>query len=241
MALEDVRRSWETLARSDPLWAILTDPARKGGRWDLDEFLASGRVEIERVMARAAELGRPARRERALDFGCGVGRLTQALCAHFERCDGVDIASGMVEQARRLNAFGDRCAYHQNTVPDLRLFPDGTFDFAYSNIVLQHVPPAAARAYLAELVRVLRPGGLLVFQIPARMRLPRALWRPLERSVARVIARIRAEPIMEMYGLRRRPVERVIRAAGGMMLAFEPDDSAGHAWISYRYWVSRGC
>jgi hypothetical protein len=54
------RRDWEELAEHDPLWAVLSDPARKGGRWDVGEFLETGEREAEETLAAAAELGRPA-------------------------------------------------------------------------------------------------------------------------------------------------------------------------------------
>ena len=53
------RREWEELAELDPLWAVLSEPDRKGGRWDLDAFLATGEVEVERD-ARARRRARPA-------------------------------------------------------------------------------------------------------------------------------------------------------------------------------------
>jgi predicted TPR repeat methyltransferase len=52
------------------------------------------------------------KRDTALDFECGVGRVTQALCARFARCDGVDIAGSMIRLARQYNRFGDRCQYY---------------------------------------------------------------------------------------------------------------------------------
>ena len=76
MNLTDLQRHWDAFGRHDPMWAILTDPARKGGRWTADEFFATGVTEIGAVMAAARALGLPARRRRALDFGCGLGRLT---------------------------------------------------------------------------------------------------------------------------------------------------------------------
>lgn len=239
MTLENVKRSWDALAGTDPLWAVLTDPAKKGGVWRLEDFFDSGRVEIDLVMARAQQLGRPARHARALDFGCGVGRLTQALCCHFERCDGVDIAQPMIDKARHHNAFGERCSFHVNHRPDLALFGDAEFDLVYSNIVLQHVPPREARAYVREFVRVLRPGGLLVFQVPDRMRFPRGLARPLTRVAARIYARWRRMPLMEMNGIRRRTVQWLIERAGGVVLTVEDDASAGRAWIGHRWWVGR--
>lgn len=39
MNLELLRENWEVFGDQDPLWAILTDPSRRGGRWDLEEFL----------------------------------------------------------------------------------------------------------------------------------------------------------------------------------------------------------
>ncbi|MGH9222896.1 MAG: class I SAM-dependent methyltransferase [Acidimicrobiales bacterium] len=165
--LDDVRRTWSRLAEVDPLWAVLSDPGKEGGRWKTDEFFARGEEEIAGVIAQLDGLGVPVTFGTCLDFGCGVGRLTQALSRRFAEAHGVDIAEPMIEQARRYNRAGDRCHYHVNTDPDLRRFTDATFDFVYSNIVLQHMPPAASTVYMRELVRVLRPGGVAVFQVPS--------------------------------------------------------------------------
>ena len=161
---------WESWARADPLWAILSDPARRGRRWDIDEFFATGKPDVDRALAQAGEHGLPGRRGRALDFGCGVGRLTQALGAEFERADGVDISDTMIDLARQYNKLGDRCQYHVNLASDLTLFEDRTMDFVFSTIVLQHVPPQHAATYISEFVRLLTPGGAAVFDMTAAMR-----------------------------------------------------------------------
>ena len=166
MDLDELRRHWDRFGADDPLWAILTAPDKRHGRWEIGEFFATGTSEINRVLSTSAEvIGRPLRTGRALDFGCGVGRLTQALAAHFDLVDGVDIAASMIEQARRLDHHPGQCTYHVNEQPDLTLFADDTFDFAYTAHVLQHMDPALAAGYVRELVRVLRPGGVLVFQV----------------------------------------------------------------------------
>ncbi len=160
---------WESWAQADPLWAILSDPARRGRRWDVDEFFATGKPDIDQALAQAGEHGLPAKRSRALDFGCGVGRLTQALAAEFEHVDGVDISQTMVDLARDYNKVGERCDYHVNLASDLALFPDRTMDFVFSTIVLQHVPPEHAATYICEFVRLLAPGGAAVFDMTAAL------------------------------------------------------------------------
>jgi SAM-dependent methyltransferase len=172
MEFEELARSWDSFGESDPLWAILTLPGTRGGRWDPEAFFRTGEVEIDDLFAYVENLGWPLERRRALDFGCGVGRLTQALCARFERVDGVDVASSMIEGAERFNRHGDRCRYHLNVSEDLALFSSGTFDLVYSTYVLQHMDPAFARGYVREFVRVLADGGLALFQIPTARREP---------------------------------------------------------------------
>lgn len=167
--LEELERHWNAWGEEDPFWAILSVPELRGNRWDVERFFATGVTEVDAVVRRLDVLGPQVRRRRALDFGCGVGRVTQALADRFEECDGVDIATSMVALARRLNRHGPRCRYHLNTQPHLGLFDDATFDFVYSNIVLQHMQPALSTNYLREFVRVLVPGGVAAFQLPSEL------------------------------------------------------------------------
>jgi ubiquinone/menaquinone biosynthesis C-methylase UbiE len=79
----------------------------------------------------------------------------------------------MVEQARQKNRHGEKVAFHLNVASDLALFPSGSFDFALTLIALQHTPGRFQRKYLAEFMRVLKPGGVLYFNVME----PRTLWR----------------------------------------------------------------
>lgn len=168
MKFPALQRHWERLGRRDPYWAVLTDPTKQRGGWNLAEFFRSGVAEIDDVLERAARLGIAVSRRRALDFGCGVGRLTHAMATHFERCDGVDISESMLKMARQHNPGSGRCTFHLNASSDLALFDDGSFDFVYSTLVLQHMEPRYSTSYMREFVRVLAPGGLLVFQVPSQ-------------------------------------------------------------------------
>ena len=159
------QRVWEKWAQADPLWAILSEPSSKGRNWDLAEFFDSGEHNIQLVMDDLARRGLKPATGRCLDFGCGVGRLTQALAGRFDRSDGVDISATMVDLARQYNKHGESCQYHVNVEPDLALFESNGFDFIYSTIVLQHNPPANAERYIQEFCRLLAPAGIAVFDM----------------------------------------------------------------------------
>jgi SAM-dependent methyltransferase len=167
MELRELRKHWNTFGVQDPLWAVLTRDNARHQRWDVVEFFATGATEIATLMGRLDVLGLPRARRRALDFGCGVGRLTQALCRHFEESVGVDIAPSMIRLAKTYNHHGRRCHYRVNRAADLRRFGDNHFDLVYSNLVLQHMRPDFARAYVREFLRVVAPDGIVVFGLPS--------------------------------------------------------------------------
>jgi len=164
MNLDKLKNDWESLAERDALGAILTDPSKVDGTWDVAEFMATGDAEIEIAMNYLASIGRsPNFSGAALDFGCGVGRLTQSLGRRFASCVGIDISPQMIKMANSLNQ-DTHCRYL--VCPDTRLpFADKSFSFIYSNIVLQHVPRPFSEQYLREFARVLLPGGVLVFGV----------------------------------------------------------------------------
>jgi len=165
--LQDSQLYWDQHAASDPLWTVLAYPDKRGGRWPLQEFMKTGEREIALLFHRFTELQLPWPRGPALDFGCGVGRLTQALARRMEQVAGADISSVMVDLARRLNQYPDRARYICTSATGLETLHARSFQCIYSNIVLQHVPPDAAIGYLREFFRLLGPGGLLVFQLPS--------------------------------------------------------------------------
>src|SRR5204863_2500144 len=120
----------------------------RGGRWELERFLATGEADVEAALAPSDRSGRPAGRGRVLDFGCGVGRLARPFAARFDEYVGVDVAEGMVARARELHADLANCTFA--AAADLAQLPDASFDLVYSNLVLQHLPDrAAVERYLA--------------------------------------------------------------------------------------------
>ena len=240
MALKHVRKTYEDLGRKDPLWAVLSFREARGNRCDPEAFFARGRDEIAAALAYLGELGLEPARERALDFGCGAGRLSQALCEEFREVVGVDISASMIETAEKYNRHGDRCRYLVNTADDLRLLGEGEFDFVYSNITLQHVPPEASTRYIREFFRVLRPGGVALFQVPSGPRHePGSLgarWYALRHGpLRRLWKRLRGKPPVEIHYVNREWVEELVREAGGRLLDLRQEGSVRRSRVSYFY------
>jgi SAM-dependent methyltransferase len=211
----------------------------------VEQFFATGVLEVEQLIAEIESLCLRPRYERALDFGCGVGRITQALATRYDLVDGVDIADSMVATAREL-AGTARCVYHVNPRLDLSLFEDGVFDLVYSNITLQHMEPAYAKIYVREFLRVARPGGLVVFQLPSRRR--RFPIRLKARSFAsrisnglplqRVLLRTESLPRTEMHPVESAEVLSWFADLPVSVLEVRPDSGGGEWFESYRYYLS---
>jgi ubiquinone/menaquinone biosynthesis C-methylase UbiE len=237
--LHCLRQTWNALAESDPFWAVLSWPEKRGQRWHVDEFFGTGEKEIDGVMAYAGSLGLRPPWTKALDFGCGVGRTAQALGKHFQNVWGVDISPTMIDLAKNLNQHGTRCQYIVNESSNLDVFSDDSFRFIYSNIALQHIRPEYSRLYIQEFVRVLEPGGFAVFQLPASRR--RTSVFGLARRPAGLARRLvnrwrhRELPRMEMHCIEVEEVVSLLEGSGARILDVVRDGASGPRWTSFRY------
>jgi SAM-dependent methyltransferase len=225
------------------MWAALTDPEKAGRRWVSEEFLQHGRDEVDEYFARLDRLGLEVRPSRALDFGCGPGRLTCALLTRFREVDAVDISPAMIARARGLVPADAPVTFHQNETAALDMFPSGHFSFVLSVLVLQHVPPRYSKRYLAEIVRVLEPGGVAVVQVPSHPALSatRLARHDVSPAVRNGLRRLRAcgRPVMDAYSVRREDVVAIIEGSGGRVREAVEDHSAGWDWVSYTYVVQK--
>ncbi len=240
-----LKQVWETLGDEDPLWAVVSRPDKRGGRWNLPEFLATGESDVSRFRELIArQSGAPDRFQHVLDFGCGVGRLSLAWSGHADRVTGLDISEPMIIQARRIAEGRPGLEYILNPRPDLSVFERGTFDLCFSHICLQHMPWEFARGYLREFARVCRPGGWIAFQLPSapaagsglaglRQRLVDSLPFGLDRWYRR--RRHGSSTVFEVYYTPRETVLETLRSAGAESLAQVPDDSAGHGTSGFLY------
>lgn len=248
MSLKTTQLKWDTLALADPLWAVLTWDDKKQNSWDSDEFFATGEREVEELLGEVKRLGIPVRSAIALDFGCGVGRLTRALSRCFDVVYGVDISKEMLHvasQAKPVNV-----EYFLNDSDHLRAFKNDFFDVIISMITLQHIETKYIKRYITEFLRILKPGGVAIFQLPSHpveieqnivKRIKYFIKRLLPYAlVARHEARISKNNLfLDMHGIRPSHVERIIRRHGGVLLQRIRDHNAGSAWVSFRYIITK--
>jgi tRNA/tmRNA/rRNA uracil-C5-methylase (TrmA/RlmC/RlmD family) len=83
------RTFWDAHAERDPLWAVLSEAGKEERKWDVRRFFQTGVNEVALIFYQLDSHGVDVKNGCALDFGCGVGRLTQALAPRFERVVGV--------------------------------------------------------------------------------------------------------------------------------------------------------
>ena len=247
MDLKELQMHWNEFGRTDPLYAILTYEGKENNRWDGEEFFASGDKEVDELMSYIASLGLKVQPGKALDFGCGVGRLTQALTKHFAEVSGVDIAPSMIELANKYNRHGSRCHYYLNGSSDLRLFSNDTFDFVYSHITLQHMAPRYSQEYIREFLRILSPAGLLAFQLPAAplQSHKRDFRRPIKSlvpgSLLNHYRKLRYGgllPVMQMHGVDREVVAKLLEDNQGVVLDIKQEPME-KGWVSNSYVVRK--
>lgn len=133
-----------------------------------------------------------------LEIGCGIGRGIPILLQQAETYHGIDKNSRLIEQLRYQYP---QAKFYVGHVPPLAAFSDNSFDYVVCFQVIEHVQDD--QALLAELARILRPGGTLLLSTPNRLRsLTRNPWhvreytaRELEQLLARHFSSVRLQGI----------------------------------------------
>ena len=243
MSLEQLQRDWDSLGRKDPFWAILSCRKKKGNKWQEKEFFSTGISEIKGVMEHLDSVGVVVSRRKALDFGCGAGRLTQALASYFAEVDGVDIAPSMIELANRYNRYNNKCRYHLNNKASLDLFPDDSFDLIYSDFTLQHIEPEFSKLYITEFVRVLAPSGLLIFEIPSHLVNPNSIKQRVKRAIGQNLLgyyrKLKYGSVMHMYSIERQDVVAVLVRSTASIIEVSEYVDDNNQWNICRYFATK--
>lgn len=157
-----MREEWNARAREDAGYYVAF------GRRDSDEaeFFSTA---TEVINGLEWELRRAPLETRggwkALEIGCGPGRLMRPMSRHFLEIHGVDVSDEMIALAREKLRDIPTAFPHAGNGSSLELFETETFDFVYSYAVFQHIPSReVVLEYLKETKRVLKTGGLARLQ-----------------------------------------------------------------------------
>ena len=142
-----------------------------------------------RVFTRLAALSGARPGDRTLDLGCGTGYLTRRMAravAPTGSALGTDPSTQVIEHARKLAGPQDGCTFERGIAEGIE-FPDGSFDVVVSSLMVHHLPAPVRPRAVAEMRRVLRPGGRLLL----------ADFRPPSSRLARHLVGAATGPAME--------------------------------------------
>ncbi|MBA3521645.1 MAG: class I SAM-dependent methyltransferase [Gemmatimonadales bacterium] len=200
--------TWEYYGKHNPYYGVLSHGEFRFGVLDESarrKFFESGVEVVDGFIALAEKAFGPLRYGVALDYGCGVGRLTRRLAERFREVIGVDISSEMLEEARRNLADQDNVSF-QLAGSEYA----GSLDLVISKIVFLHIAPEEGYRILERLASRLAPGGVGILDLPVRYtggRIRRAL------SAARSLLP-RREPVMPLHIYDLRKLKAVLARSG---------------------------
>lgn len=158
-----MRSDWDVRARANAERAIYSRDAEG----DVAGFAESGRANYDQLVRPFLPVllnGRDPRECRAVEIGCGAGRMTEWFARDFGEVDAFDVSPEMITRARA--RLGDGIRWHVGSGATLDPSPDACADLVFSYIVFQHIPSReVVESYVREAARVLRPGGWFKFQV----------------------------------------------------------------------------
>jgi SAM-dependent methyltransferase len=162
-------QAWRDLGSLEPYWAVLTQAKFRKGVLDeaaRQEFFQSGESYIDWVFSTIRrQVDSRFHPKRALDFGCGVGRLALAMSARCDSVLGVDISEAMLREAK--SVCDSRGVSNVTFIEDVAsLSPSADkYDFINSSIVLQHIPCVSGIEIIQRLLSLLAEDGIAALHL----------------------------------------------------------------------------
>ena len=233
----DEPHDWEIIARRDPWFGVLSNPAFRAGAITPEhrrDFYASGEDDIARLLQWFdQDVGARPSAGRALDIGCGVGRLTYAMAKIVPAVAGYDVAESMLALAREEAPANAEFS---------ATLPPGPFAWINSYIVFQHIPPPEGLRLIEDALARAAADCFLSLHI--------TFWRdhaqpknnPIataRRELARAASRkgdSDAAQLIRMHDYPMSDVMRLITAASFERIVMRHTNHAGHhgAWLISR-------
>lgn len=157
-----MRRDWDDRAQKNALFYI--EDSRTD--WDAEAFFQSGEEDYAQFVVPVTEqVGFDPSGKTVIELGCGAGRMTRSFASRFNKVIGIDISEKMLNRGQQLLPETTNIEWLQGNGLDLGNVPKESADFAFSYLVMQHMPTKqVVSKYVSEILRVLRPGGVFLFQ-----------------------------------------------------------------------------
>ena len=164
---ELMKSDWNARANYDAKFSIrAVESQTEKDFWD------SGLIDSEFIIGRNTNRydmimqSRDPKNLKALEIGCGIGRILIPMTGIFGEVIGVDVSDEMVKLGKEKISNIKNCKILENSGSDLSFLEDNYFDFCYSFIVFQHIPEKSIVAgYITEVSRILKPNGVFRFQV----------------------------------------------------------------------------
>lgn len=241
------RLRWDRLADSDPYFGVLVEPRFRGRHLSgetFDAFFATGDAHVTEVLRSIHRLTADPRWDptgpgpigRALDIGCGVGRITLPLARYSTEVVGVDISPRMLDEAAS-NARAAELpqATFVRSDPELSQVT-GAFHLIHSYITFQHIPPTSGLRLMESALRRLLPGGVAMIHVTTYTGSPfRRAVGALRRHLPGLNAIVHwfrgwplGAPFIPMYPYNRPDVSAVFDRVGVRVLAEVQTNHGGH-------------
>jgi len=231
--LQETSRTWSQFGEEAPHWSVLTSERYSPDNIDenIAQFYLSGVHDLQVALNALRRAGLKAEGfERALDFGCGVGRLSMPLSSIATQVTSVDVSPGHLKLARARAAETGVSNVDFVQLRDLRALDDFSgYDFILSLIVLQHNPPPVMAYAFRRLLRALRSGGVAVIQMPTFI--------SEYFSVEHYLANPTGD--MEMHALPQSAIFEIISQEGCRAVEVTEDASIGAMGLSHRFTIEK--
>jgi len=246
MFLNSTDRDWERFGKEDPYFGVITD-ARFHVHNLTDElkveFFASGQRYVETLFQTIqGQIDAGFDPQRAVDFGCGVGRLVIPLAERIPEVIGVDVSDAMLAEAAR------NCQLRMIENVTLVKSDDelsrlhGNYDFIHSLIVFQHIPERRGKEIFDRLLAHLVPGGVCVVHFTYAKQRHRhwvtlcKRYVPLARNIANLVkGRSYFSPNMQMNSYDLNGLVVIIQRLGVQRFHSEFTDHGGELGVVFYF------
>eukprot|EP01083_Nonionella_stella_P034005 93071_1 len=233
---EDVQHSWNDYGKHDPYWGVLTNDQYHLSNISAnvrEQFFLTGRDTIEhQVIPYLKQHNIILHGDNALDFGCGVCRISVQLARFFNTVYSVDISEHYLKECMK-NAKHFKL---NNIIPILNKgtidLNGDTVDFIISLISIQHNPSEIQRLIIKQLLGLLNPNGVAYLHIPYG----RNITSKKEEILAleekeRMIKRAKTEIVMQVHYTPRVVIEQIIQDQNCELVGFFATSKLGGNWL----------